>query len=352
MEIRTMQAEYSCIRSRPLDASRLHDLAGNWHKRGESSIRDALVEPDQETVLTTSFCVRPDEVHCLTTVGIFTPSGYLNHTAQGELTGAEAFHHASKFFAWVHEHESTGELDRWAAIFYMAESQEALDNFDNKAFHLEWKKARRANGSGRALRLRIGQNSPLTREKEERARFFEKCLQTLSLQEFIAIEIQKERLVFTAKIPWGVFPHGDEYPKGDPMIMDIFPFEDVESLAEGASKLLGATQHKVFRIVLMVESLLGVHNRICHTLPVEYKGWQMNCFGAPSEALQAWFAGDLNARPPGRIPIGRGWEGDPYLGFPYSVSVVETPDGPCIELGSDNATHEQLKASLVTATSR
>jgi hypothetical protein len=339
-----MHTGVKSARSRPLEPSPLLDYAAKWHLRGGESVRDALIEPDQETVLMISYCLRPDEYHCFTTTEIFTPTIGADHEARGTFTGPDAFAYASRFFSWLQEHESARELEGWGAVFYLAESQERLENGDTTAFQLQWSKARRENGSGRALRLQVGKKSSLVSDRQKRAQFFDGCLDTLGLQEYIAITMQEERLVFNSKEPWGVFPEGDEYPREDPYMMEVFPLDGVSELASCAYKLLAATQHKVIRIALIVESLMEVHNRICETIPPAYRGWEMNSFGAPSESLQAWFAGDLKARPPGRIPIGRGWEGDPNLGFSYSVCVVETPDGPCIELGSDTATHDHLRS--------
>jgi hypothetical protein len=344
METKTVQTGVICVQSRPLEALNLHGLATNWHHRAGDSERDALIAPDQETVLMISYCLRPDEVHCLTTIGIFTPNCGLAHEQHGDYTAAEALTSSEIFLDWVAQHASSGSIDSFALeIGFAKDSIERVRSVDY-SFSFYWQKTTNEAGSHRGVMARISKESAAFSKRVQRAKFYEHFVDTLGLRNFVHVFLLGDSIKFLDKSPWHVDPlHTDLHSPCEPYYIRVFPFHEISSIRESAAKLLLAFPDKVSSMTFSVEWGMAAHNRLCGTFPAEYVGWQMNCFGAPSEALQAWFRGDLKARPPGRIPIGRGWEGDPNLGFAYSVSVVETPDGPCIELGSDNATHERLQ---------
>jgi len=101
--------------------------------------------------------------------------------------------------------------------------------------------------------------------------------------------------------------------------------------------------HQLVAVEVRVEVVLDLYHQMLPSLPAGYEGWKLELFGHPTEGTQDWFAGNLEARPAGRIPLGWGWQGDENTGFSYSVSIVETDDGPCIELGAEGASIEQLK---------
>jgi hypothetical protein len=340
-----MRNRIVCIRSTELSELALQSAAANWHTRGRESVKNALADPDEETVMMTSYCVRPDSIHCLTARGIFSPTCELDHEERARVPGTDALKRSQRFFDWVASNAGADGIEAWAEVYYLAADPESERINGDHVFRFFWRGHSGENGSHRAVSAGLEMDSPLAATPAQRAAFFEEVLRTLSLQGSLGVTVRSGKVEFSAKAPWHVYPLPTDFPgHRDPFDMRIYPFNDSVELQRCAAKLLSATNHKVVAMNLMVDAPMAVHNRLCESFPADYQGFEMSAFGCPSDALQAWFAGDIKSRPPGRIPVGRGWEGDPNKGFSYSVSVVETPDGPCIELGSDTATHQQLMA--------
>jgi hypothetical protein len=341
METEHMHNTVICARSSPQSEKVLNEMAGSWHLRGGKSVKDALAQPDEETVLMITYCIRPDQVHCLTTRGIFDPSCYSTHERHGTESALNSLSATQAFFNWVASH-STNEGISWTAIYYIVVNADSDLPFGDYIYRFFW--SRHPGGTGRALGLGFRDKSRFTATPQQRASFIQDVVKELGLGQYIDVQVENDKFTLGARGPWHVSPLPTDFPPDrNPSDIKIFPFDDAHELQESAKKLLRKDAGQVVSTSFNVEARMPVHNRLCETIPPEYRGFEMSAFGVPSEPLQAWFAGDLNARPPGRIPIGRGWEGDPNLGFAYSVSVVETPHGPCIELGSDNTTHERLQ---------
>jgi hypothetical protein len=248
------------------------------------------------------------------------------------------------FIQWAVENSSGDNIDRLVVGYGIAIEAIGHKAKEDYSYFLHWDRFPGQQGSHRCAMASVQEGSRIANSTTDRAVFFQEFIDKLGVGGLITIAVLPDQIQFNANPPWHVYPSPNEpFVPRYPSHIRIFPFHDATSLRENASKLLRHASHPVVAMTLLTESHMPSHNRICETIPAEYEGWEMNCFGCPSDQLQGWFAGDLQARPPGRIPIGRGWEGDSNHGFAYSVSVVETPNGPCIELGSDNATHERLQ---------
>src|SRR4051794_7484339 len=118
METEHMHNTVICARSSPQSEKVLNEMAGSWHLRGGKSVKDALAQPDEETVLMITYCIRPDQVHCLTTRGIFDPSCYSTHERHGTESALNSLGATQPFFNWVASHSTAEGID-WTAIYYI-----------------------------------------------------------------------------------------------------------------------------------------------------------------------------------------------------------------------------------------
>lgn len=342
-----MKSSVISVRSRLVDEKTLQIHAVTWSARVANGNRTVLAEAEDDFVTQTLFCKRPDEIVGLTAFQTFTPRCDLEYNCTGSISPAAAMSTARPMLDWLHRRQSAVvAIRRFTFAFeFDSEMDDGRHKPGDSSVYLHWLPHHPANESEIGVDVTIER----TRGNDIKARceWFALALEGLGLSPDIRVRlVEGRRLIIESQPPWEVTAQStDSTPEKNATAILIAPFDSLESLEARATQFMGRITDRVVSFMTFLEvPALNDYNRLTREIPAECEGWKVWVHGFPAEATLSWLSGNLIARPRGRIPLGRGWEGDPYAGFSYSVSVVETREGPCIELGSARASVEQLQS--------
>jgi hypothetical protein len=338
-----MRNKIACAVSDVLSEPVLHKSVKTWYKRAGEEIQESIAAPDEDgTVHISVSCRRLDSIECFLSHDGMEGSVSLQHSGVRDCDAQAAHEYVQPFIAWLADQQkSPACMRRGAAIFHFSTNQQKTDDY--------WLLLNReyiGAGLQGAVMLYLERSfADSLSNSENRALWFNRAVETLGLGKEVVAKIKQKKITFQAQAPWNVeVREEDRTPERNPLWITIFSFDTWHALEATGTKYFKATKDKVVSIDLMADMLLPAYRSLLPSIPRQYEGWELGAFGWPSYEVRKWLKNKDNPRPPGRIPIGSAWEGGENDGFSYSVSVVETPEGPCIELGSDNATHEKLQS--------